>query len=143
MEWTSSVAACSFSRSWLSFSAGWGGSGVAVGQSAGVEVKAGAVWTTLGAGAGAEAGVAAEAEAGAEPGAVFESRAAVASTEARGLFSGTGGGDSEQGTNCGVGVGADAVCVGVEGSSVVPEAGAGPEAEAGAGAGATAGWAVG
>lgn len=73
------------------------------------------------------------AEAGAESGTVPKSRTAVASTEADWLFSGVGGGNSEEGTDCGAGVGSDTVCVGVEGTCV------GPGAECGAGAG----WGVG
>ncbi len=57
------------------------------------------------------------------------------------MFSGTGGGVSQGGTDSGAGVGADAVCVGVEGTCVGPEADAGSEAEGGAGA--AAGWGVG
>lgn len=72
---------------------------------------------------------------------MFESRAAVALTEATGVFSGTGGGDSEGGTDCGAGVSADSVCVGVKGTCVGPEAGAGPESEGGSGV--AAGWRVG
>lgn len=63
---------------------------------------------------------------------MFESRAAVASTEAGRLFSVTGSGDSEGST--------DTVCVGVEGTCIGSEAGAGPEA--GSGAGVAFGWGV-
>lgn len=80
---------------------------------------------------------------------MFKSGAAVALIEAGGVFSGTGGRDSEGSTDCGAGVVADTVFVGVEGTCVGPGAGAGLEAEGGAGAGAgagagtAAGWGVG
>lgn len=89
--------------------------------------------------AGLEDRVAAEAETGAESGAAFESGAAVASTETKGVFSGTGAEDSEGGTNGGAGVDADTVCVGVGGTCAGPEAGAVAEG----GDEAAAGWGVG
>lgn len=84
-----------------------------------------------GAASGAEAGSEARVAADAEAGAVFESRAAVAAIEAGGVFSGTGEGVSERGTDCGAGVGADTACVSVEGTCAGPEAGDGARAAAG------------
>lgn len=71
---------------------------------------------------------------------MFESRAAVASTEAGRLFSVTGSGDSEGSTDCGAGVATDTVCISVEGTCIGSEASAGPEA--GSGAGVAFGWGV-
>lgn len=70
---------------------------------------------------------------------MFESRATVASAETDMVFSGTWTRDSEGGTDCVAGVGADTVCVGVKDSFSAPCAGA---ATVG-GAEAAAGWGVG
>lgn len=59
---------------------------------------------------------------------MFESRAAVASSEAANLFSVTGSEDSEGGTDPGAGVCTEMVCVGVEGICTGSESSAGPEA---------------
>lgn len=74
---------------------------------------------------------------------MFESPAAAAAasaalSEACGVFSGTVDGVSEGGTDCGAGVGADTVCIGVEGTCVGPQDGVWPETEGGTGA--AAGW---